>query len=82
MFDAAEPSRWDGPSSWQETVSETLAYLSRAQQLLEHLERTVVSAPGGLTFVEVDDAVRCVSRAVLALGADFPGPSPFKNKRM
>jgi hypothetical protein len=81
MPDAAEPSRWEASSSRDGIVSETVAYLTRAHQLLDHLGRTI-AAPGRLTFVEVDDAIRCVSRAPLALCADRPRPRPVALVRL
>jgi hypothetical protein len=80
--DGAEPPGWEASSSEDGLVCETVAYLAGAVPLLERLGRTIASAPGRLTFVEVDDAIRCVSRALLALGTDRPRPSPVPQPRL
>ena len=61
--DAAVPSRWAAVIELGGIVSETVAYPTCAGQLLESLGRTVDPGPRRLTFVEVDDAIHCVSRA-------------------
>jgi hypothetical protein len=75
MPEAAGHSRWEALSSPDGIVSETIAYLTGAHQLLDRLGKTIDPAADRLTFVEVEDAIRCVSRALLALGADRPGPA-------
>ena len=80
--DGADPPGWEASSSEDGIVSETVADLTGADQLLERLGRTMASAPGRLTFVEVDDAIRCVWRALLALGTDRPRPSPVPQPRL
>jgi hypothetical protein len=79
--DAAEPSGWDGSSGWDGTIAETVAHLTRAHRFLEHLGHTI-PPPGRLTFVELDDAIRCVSRALISLGADQAGPNPAAPGRL
>jgi hypothetical protein len=76
MPGATEAPGWDGLSSWDGTVFVTVAYLTRAHQLLEHLGSTISSPPARSTFFELDDAIRCVSRALLSLGADAARPNP------
>src|SRR5580658_3835441 len=82
MPDAAEPSGWDGSSGWDGTVSETVAYLTRAHRLLEHMERTNPSPLDRLTFFELDDVIRCVSRALLSLGTGLARPNPVAPSRL
>ena len=56
-----------GSASWDEIAFQAAECLGEARQLLEQLRRTVRSAPTLLTFIEVDDAMQCVTRALLAL---------------
>jgi hypothetical protein len=76
MSPFAEPSTSDVSSSGPEIISEVSAHLTDAYQLLVRIGRTISLARDGLTFVEVDEAVRSISRALLALGEDRPVPAP------
>ncbi len=80
--DGAEPPGWEASSSEDGIVCVTVAYLDGAVRLLDRLGRIMASARGRLTFVEVEDAIRCVSRALLALGTDRPRPSPVPPLRL
>jgi hypothetical protein len=54
-------------TSWDGIIFEAATDLVRAYRLLEQLGRTTPQDSGRWTFFEVDDAIRCVSRALLAL---------------
>jgi hypothetical protein len=54
---------------WEGTVSEAATHLTSAYRLLERLGGTSPRASGQWTFFELDDAIRCVIHALLALDA-------------
>jgi hypothetical protein len=59
-------------AGWDGIISEATTHLLGAYRLLERLGGMSVDGSERWTFFEVDDAIRCVSHALLALD---PGPA-------